>query len=180
MTYTSDSRFDFVIIGAGIIGLSTALNLMCKRPQPRLVVLEKENDVAQHQSGHNSGLIHSGVYYKPGTLKAKLCVVGATAMAEFCKENGLPLQICGKIIVATKEAEIPRLKALFERGNANGVPGLKLLNCEQIRDIEPHKCRNGGTSRPRVQLSGISRQCAENMPKSSAPEEVRLLRMPRW
>jgi len=132
------AKLDIVIIGAGIVGLSTALRLTCKWPQLRVGVLEKEDDIAQHQSGHNSGVIHSGVYYKPGSLKAKLCVEGAAAMVEFCREHNLPLQVCGKVIAATTHDEIPRLRALFERGQTNGVSGLKLLNREQLREIEPH------------------------------------------
>jgi (S)-2-hydroxyglutarate dehydrogenase len=134
----SEAKADVLVIGAGIIGLATAMQLSCKWPQLRVGVLEKENDIAQHQSGHNSGVIHSGIYYKPGSLKAKLCVQGAVAMAEFCREHNLPLQVCGKVIVAASDDEIPRLRALFERGQANGVPGLKVLDREQLREIEPH------------------------------------------
>jgi L-2-hydroxyglutarate oxidase len=132
------AKLDIVVIGAGIVGLSTAMQLTRKWPQLKLTVLEKESDVAQHQSGHNSGVIHSGVYYKPGSLKAKLCVAGAAAMVDFCGEHNLPLQVCGKVIVATTEDEISRLRTLFERGQANGVPGLKLMSREQLREIEPH------------------------------------------
>jgi (S)-2-hydroxyglutarate dehydrogenase len=133
-----EEKVDVAIIGAGIVGLSTAMHLTGKWPQLRLVVLEKENAIAQHQSGHNSGVIHSGVYYKPDSLKARLCVQGAVAMVEFCREHSLPLQVCGKVIVATADDEIPRLRALFERGQANGVPRLRLLNREELREIEPH------------------------------------------
>jgi (S)-2-hydroxyglutarate dehydrogenase len=134
----AEETVDVVIIGAGIVGLSTAMHLTRNRPELKLAVLEKENDIAQHQSGHNSGVIHSGVYYKPGSLKAKLCVQGAAAMVEFCREHNLPLQVCGKVIVAASEDEISRLHALFERGTANRVAALKLLNGEQLREIEPH------------------------------------------
>ena len=135
-----EAKLDIVIIGAGIVGLSTAMHLTRDWPQVRLAILEKENDIAQHQSGHNSGVIHSGVYYKPGSLKAKLCVRGAAAMVEFCREHNLPLQDCGKVIVATTEDEVSRVRKLFERGQTNGVSGLQLLNQDQLREIEP-RCR---------------------------------------
>ncbi len=133
-----DQRFDVVVIGGGIVGLATALQFGRAFPKLRLLLVEKEDGVARHQSGHNSGVIHSGIYYKPGSLKARLCVEGAAAMAEFCREHGIAVQICGKLIVATTEEEVPRLKALFERGQANGISGLKLLSKEQALEIEPH------------------------------------------
>src|SRR5580700_3643304 len=107
-------------------------------PRLRLLLVEKEDRVARHQSGHNSGVIHSGIYYKPGSLKAKLCVEGAAAMVAFCREHAIPVEICGKIIVATTADETPRLQALLERGQANGIAGLRLLNKSQAREIEPH------------------------------------------
>ena len=130
--------FDIVVIGGGIVGLSTAMHATRQYPQLRLLLVEKEDGVARHQSGHNSGVIHSGVYYKPGSLKAKLCVEGAAAMVEFCREHNLKHEVCGKVIVATTEAEIPRLKMLFERGQANGLAGLRMLQADQLREIEPH------------------------------------------
>src|SRR6202047_422563 len=133
-----DQAFDIVIIGGGIVGLSTAMHATRALPHLRLLVVEKEESVARHQSGHNSGVIHSGIYYKPGSLKARLCVEGAVAMVEFCREHNLPHEICGKVIVATSEAEIPGLKVLLERGQANGLARLRLLQQEQLREIEPH------------------------------------------
>lgn len=133
-----DQHFEVVVIGGGIVGLATALQFGRAFPRLRLLLVEKENGVAHHQSGHNSGVIHSGIYYKPGSLKAKLCVEGAAAMAAFCGEHGIPLQICGTVIVATTAEEVPRLQSLLERGEANGIPGLKLLSREQVREIEPH------------------------------------------
>jgi (S)-2-hydroxyglutarate dehydrogenase len=131
-------RFDVAVIGGGIVGLGVGREITQRFPRMRVVVLEKEARVGMHQSGHNSGVIHSGVYYKPGSLKAKLCVAGAAAMVEFCREHGVPYAVCGKVIVATSEEQMPRLQNLLERGNANGVPGLKMLKPEELREYEPH------------------------------------------
>ena len=133
-----DQRCDVVVVGGGIVGLSVAMHFSRVFPGLRLLLVEKEESVAQHQSGHNSGVIHSGIYYKPGSLKARLCVEGAAAMCAFCREYGIPYEICGKLIVATSDAEVPRLHSLLERGRANGLAGLKLVEREQAREIEPH------------------------------------------
>src|SRR5215470_7600682 len=134
----TDSRYNVIIIGGGVVGLGVALEITRRFPHLKLLVLEKEDRVARHQSGHNSGVIHSGVYYKPGSLKAKLCVAGAAAMVEFCREHGVPFAVCGKVIVATSDDQMPRLRNLLERGNANGVLGLRMLSPEQLREFEPH------------------------------------------
>ena len=133
-----DNKFDIGIIGGGIVGLATALALKSQFPQHSLAILEKEPQLADHQTGHNSGVIHAGIYYKPGSYKAKLCVEGARLMMEFCEENGVRYDRCGKLIVATGEDELPRLQALYERGTANGIFGLELIGPERIREIEPH------------------------------------------
>src|ERR1700733_4957938 len=123
----ADVLYNVIIVGGGIVGLAVALEITRRFPQFRLLLLEKEERVGRHQSGHNSGVIHSGVYYKPGSLKAKLCVTGAAAMVEFCREQGIAHQICGKVIVATQEEEFPRLEELRRRGEANGVAGIRLV-----------------------------------------------------
>jgi L-2-hydroxyglutarate oxidase LhgO len=133
-----DLIYDLVIIGGGILGLATALSLSERRPGLRLALLEKEGDVARHQTGHNSGVIHSGIYYKPGSLKAKLCVAGAQRMRAFCQVHHMRYEGCGKVIVATSADELPRLETLLERGLANGVPGLCKIGADELRQIEPH------------------------------------------
>jgi L-2-hydroxyglutarate oxidase len=134
----TDSRYDVLIVGGGIVGLAVALEITQRFPRLRLLVLEKEALVGQHQSSHNSGVIHSGVYYKPGSLKAKLCVEGAQAMVEFCRDHGLPHDVCGKVIVATREDEFPRLQELHRRGEANRLTGLRLIGADELHAIEPH------------------------------------------
>ena len=129
--------YDYCIVGGGIVGLASAWRLLQRRPEVRLVVLEKEKDWACHQTGRNSGVIHSGIYYKPGSLKAKMCRQGNQQMLEFCQTHGLPYEICGKIIVATEQAELPRLDALYERGLANGLK-VRKLDKSGVNEIEPH------------------------------------------
>jgi (S)-2-hydroxyglutarate dehydrogenase len=131
-------KFDIAIIGGGIIGLATALALGDDSPQHSLAVIEKEKELASHQTGRNSGVIHAGIYYKPGSYKATLCVEGARMMIQFCEENGVPYDRCGKLIVATNEKELPRLRNLYARGAANGIQGLEIIGPERIREIEPH------------------------------------------
>src|SRR5271165_5226599 len=134
----TDSRYNVVVIGGGVVGLGVALEITRRFPHLRLLLLEKEDRVARHQSGHNSGVIHSGVYYKPGSLKARLCVTGAAAMLEFCREHGIAHEVCGKVIVATHADELPRLEELRKRGEANGLTGLRMIGPEELREIEPH------------------------------------------
>ncbi|MFZ1051682.1 MAG: L-2-hydroxyglutarate oxidase [Candidatus Sulfotelmatobacter sp.] len=133
-----ESRYNVIIVGGGIVGLAVGLEITQRFPRLRLLLLEKEHRVGRHQSGHNSGVIHSGVYYKPGSLKAKLCVTGAAAMVEFCREHAIPHQVCGKVIVATHEEEFPRLEELRRRGDANGLTGLQSIGPEELREIEPN------------------------------------------
>ncbi len=131
-------EYDIALIGGGIVGLATAVALSERFPRVRLAVIEKESRLASHQTGHNSGVIHAGIYYKPGSYKARLCVEGVRLMKAFCEANGVRYENCGKVIVATTEAERPRLMTLYERGIANGVAGLTLIEPAQLRDIEPH------------------------------------------
>jgi (S)-2-hydroxyglutarate dehydrogenase len=132
-----DFEFDLVIVGGGIVGLATGLQAIRNQPRIRLAIVEKEPAIARHQSGHNSGVIHSGIYYKPGSLKAKNCVAGAAQMVNFCRVHSIPFEICGKVVVATDEAERAGLGELMRRGTDNGVPGLKMIGREELREIEP-------------------------------------------
>lgn len=126
------------VIGGGIVGLATACQLFRRFPSVQLILLEKEAGPGRHQTGHNSGVLHCGLYYKPGSTKARLAVQGIRRMVAFCAEHNIPYELCGKVVVATEPEEIPRLHTLFERGTANGLEGLKLLGSEEIREIEPH------------------------------------------
>ena len=125
-------------MGGGIVGLSTALKIKEKQPALSVVVLEKEADISSHQTGNNSGVIHSGIYYKPGSLKAENCIRGYHMLLEFCNENDIPVERCGKVIVATKESEIGQLEKVYQRGVDNGLAGLKYLTEAEIKEIEPH------------------------------------------
>jgi len=133
-----DREADLLIIGAGIVGLATALDALTRYPDLRLIVVEKEKQIATHQTGHNSGVIHSGIYYRPGSLKARNCVAGAALMKRFCRDHGVAYEECGKLVVATSAEEVPRLEQLCQRGIMNGVEGLRLLSREQFQEIEPH------------------------------------------
>jgi L-2-hydroxyglutarate oxidase len=130
--------YDIAVIGGGIVGLATARALLEQMPSLSLVLCEKEAELATHQTGHNSGVIHSGLYYKPGSFKARLCVEGARLMVEFCDKHAIKYDRCGKVVVATSEDEVPRLRALYERGVANGVAGLTMIDAARAREIEPH------------------------------------------
>jgi (S)-2-hydroxyglutarate dehydrogenase len=129
---------DVAVVGAGIVGLAVARELLERLPGMRVGVLEREDAVAQGQTGHNSGVIHAGIYYAPGSLKARLCVEGAQALYEYCDARGIEARRCGKVIVAVDERELPGLEELERRGRANGVPGLRRLSAGELREIEPH------------------------------------------
>ncbi len=131
-------KYDVIIVGAGIVGLATALELLKKNPSLKVLILEKEPSVAQHQSSHNSGVIHSGLYYKPGSLKATNCICGYKKLIKFCQEEEIEYKICGKIVVATSNQELPLLDDLYYRGVENNLTGLKFLNQDEIKDYEPY------------------------------------------
>jgi len=131
-------KYDIAIIGAGIVGLSTALKINEKTPHKKIVIIDKEDGPAAHQTGHNSGVIHSGLYYKPGSLKATNCINGYNMLLDFCNANEVKYDLCGKLVVATSEEERPLLKNLFDRGQQNGLNGLKMLKQDELTEYEPH------------------------------------------
>lgn len=135
---TPAERTDVAVVGGGIVGLATAYQLLRRRPALRLVVVEQERELGAHQSGHNSGVLHAGLYYAPGSLKARLCRAGKMEMEAFCEAHGIPFERVGKLVVALTDEELPRLDALRERAAANEVPGLEAVGPERIREIEPH------------------------------------------
>lgn len=140
------------IVGGGIVGLATAYRLREQFPRTRITVLEKESSVGRHQTSHNSGVLHCGLYYQPGSMKARLAVSGIRQMVAFCQENAIPYELCGKLVVAADETEVPRLRELERRGKANGLEGLRWLTREEAREIEPHA---GGVAALRVPQEGI-------------------------
>ncbi len=134
----NDLTADVLIVGGGLVGLSTAMHLQQMRPRATVALIEKDGVVASQQSGHNSGVLHAGIYYEPGSLKARFCVEGNRALAEFCDRFEIPVIRCGKVIVANSEQEIARLEKLTARGTENGVPDLRILSGEELAEIEPH------------------------------------------
>jgi L-2-hydroxyglutarate oxidase len=159
-------RYDLAIVGAGIIGLATARELLARRPGLRVAVVDRAEEVGTGQTGHNSGVIHAGIYYKPGSLKAKLCVEGAARMYAFCEERGIAVDRCGKVIVALQESELERLDELERRGIANGVPGLRRLRAEEITELEPHCTGIAGLHSPNtgiVDFGAVARALADDV-----------------
>lgn len=132
------SQYDLTILGGGILGLATGMKILERHPRTRLLILDKEPGIARHQTGHNSGVIHSGLYYRPGSAKARNCVSGRKELIAFCEEHNIPFEICGKVVVATSQNEIPRLEELHKRSAANGLQGVELIGPERLREIEPH------------------------------------------
>lgn len=152
--------FDCAIIGGGIVGLATAMQLGRKQPDTKILVIEKEPAIASHQTGHNSGVIHSGIYYKPGSYKATFAREGSRSMVEFCREHGIPHEVCGKVIVATKEPELPLIEKLLQRGIENELP-VSRLTPEQVHEIEPHVRCLGGIKVPTTGIVNYNAVCAK-------------------
>lgn len=160
---------DVIIIGGGIVGLASTLNLKNKKPDLKLTLLEKEESLAAHQTGNNSGVIHSGLYYKPGSMKALNCINGYKKLIQFCDEEGIKYELCGKIVVATKESELPQLEKLYERGAQNGLTGFKKLNAEQLKEYEPYVNGLAGFLVPQtgiIDFKEVSYKYAEKIEKS--------------
>lgn len=143
-------QYDVIVIGGGAVGLATALQLVNRNPQLKVILLEKENAVANHQTGNNSNVIHSGIYYKPGSLKAKNCIHGYNLLLDFCREYDVPHNICGKVIVATADNELPLLKNIFDRGQQNGLQNIKMLNAAELKEYEPHVAGIAGIHVPQT------------------------------
>jgi L-2-hydroxyglutarate oxidase len=148
---------DLTIIGGGIIGLATAMKIAEVHPSTKLMILEKESGIARHQTGHNSGVIHSGLYYRPGSIKARTCVLGRKALIDFCDRNSVPYELCGKVVVATSEQEVPRLEELHRRGVANGLQGIELIGPERLKDLEPHAAGLRGLHVPETGIVDYAR-----------------------
>lgn len=152
-------QVDIAIVGGGIVGLATAYHLTEKYPNKSLAVIEKEPSIAKHQTGNNSGVIHSGLYYKPGSLKAKNCIDGYHMLLAFCDEHSIPYELCGKVVVATDKSELSRLRDLYDRGRENGLEGLQMLNQEELREIEPYLAGIQGIRVPQTGIINYTRVC---------------------
>ncbi|MBK9225975.1 MAG: L-2-hydroxyglutarate oxidase [Ignavibacteria bacterium] len=175
-------NYDIIIIGAGIIGLSTAYNLLQKDRSLKICIIEKESGPARHQTGHNSGVIHSGIYYKPGSLKAINCIRGYKMLLNFCTDNMIPFEICGKVIIATDENEFASMNMLYERAIANGLDGCKLIDRQEIREIEPNASGEKGIHVPQtgiVDYKTVSAKLADLIVESNGRiiygEEVKMI-----
>ena len=159
---------DIIIIGGGIVGLATALQLKQQNPALKVILLEKERELAKHQTGNNSGVIHSGIYYKPGSLKATNCIRGYKLLIDFCRKHEVPFELCGKIIVATEEKELPLLQNLFTRGQQNQLENLKMLSREELKEYEPHVAGIAGIAVPQtgiVDYKKVADKYAEEIKK---------------
>jgi len=163
---------EIVIIGAGIVGVSTAYQLNKLQPNWKIKIIEKESQVASHQTGHNSGVIHSGIYYKPGSLKAQNCIRGYDFLIEFCRKKNIPFEVCGKVIVALNETQLDALDKLYHRGIANGLKGLEYLNSSQIKEIEPHCTGIKGIKVPQTGIVAYKRVTEEMKKELEASNTV--------
>ena len=137
-------KYDFIIVGGGIVGLATGLRILEARPGVKLLLIEKEDSLGQHQTGHNSGVLHAGLYYKPGSLKARNCIQGRKELVQFAKEYNIAHDVCGKVVVATDEAELPHMDKIFNTGLENGIEGIEKITAAQVNEIEPHVKSIGG------------------------------------
>ena len=167
--------YNIVIVGGGIVGLATALQIQKRKPGLKLLLIEKETELAKHQTGNNSGVIHSGIYYKPGSLKATNCIQGYHMLVEFCRQYEIPFELCGKIIVASNASEVPLLQNLFTRGQQNGLQNLKNLTREELTEYEPHVTGLGGIFVPQtgiVDYKNVARKYGDLIQQSGA--ELRL------
>ena len=167
--------FDIVIIGGGIVGLATAYKIALSRPDIRLAVLEKEPTIASHQTGHNSGVIHSGLYYKPGSAKAKTCTDGRIQLVAFAKQYGIPYEICGKIIVATHQKELPGLERIFNNGIQNGIEGIEKISPAEIKQIEPYCTGIAGIKVPCtgiIDFVAVANKLAELIQKQNPDNKI--------
>jgi L-2-hydroxyglutarate oxidase len=166
-------EYDLIIIGAGLVGLSTAYQFLLKDRDKKILVLEKEKEVAAHQSGHNSGVIHSGIYYKPGSLKAKNCISGYRSIIEFAEKYDIPYEICGKIIVAVSEKELPALKNIHQRGIENGLENLRQLSAGELKEYEPYVAGIAGLHVPQtgiIDYPAVARKLAALITKELGGE----------
>jgi 2-hydroxyglutarate dehydrogenase len=168
---TAPACCDLAIVGGGIVGLAVARELIARKPAASVCVIERERDIGTHQTGHNSGVIHAGVYYAPGSLKARLCVQGAREMYEYCEEREIAAERCGKVIVATDDGELARLDELERRGQANGVPGLRRIDAAGIQELEPHARGIAGLHSPATGIadfSAVARAYARDIAEAGA------------
>jgi L-2-hydroxyglutarate oxidase len=152
-------RYDTIVVGAGILGLAVARERLARRPSERVLVVEREAAPAAHQSSHNSGVIHGGIYYAPGSLKARLCVDGAARMVAYCEQRGVAVRRVGKLIVALRPAELPALDELERRASANGVPGVRRLDAGGLRDVEPHAAGLAALHAPNTAVVDFAAVC---------------------
>ncbi len=166
---------DVIVIGGGIVGLATALKIIKKKPDIKLLLLEKENELSAHQTGNNSGVIHSGIYYKPGSLKALNCRNGYRQLIDFCDRENIKYELCGKVIVATEENQFDALETLYERGNLNGLKGIKKISKAELKEIEPHVNGLKGIRVPEtgiIDYTEVSLKYAENIRKSGGVIQI--------
>jgi L-2-hydroxyglutarate oxidase len=171
----SNDVYDVIVVGAGILGLATAREVLSRHPQVRLLVVDKETVLAAHQTGHNSGVLHAGIYYQPGSLKAQLCRAGKAALERYAEERGIAVGHCGKLVIAANSTELPALEELRRRGEANGVPGLEMLGPSGLRDVEPHAVGSGALWSPSTSIIDY-RSVASSMAEDirNAQGEIRL------